>query len=155
MRNSKPSAHRDPGSWFERRHPIVICWLLTLWLMTGSLAIGDGTGALTLCELETGQKRAIDAHSDWTFSIAFSPDGCMYATDPFAGIIYRITPIPEPIAIETHSGTGEDTVGVSIMVEGDTQEFDFGVMGVKAYEKTYSLNSGCNSSGWLVQHNGH
>ncbi len=31
-------ARTNPGSWFERRHAPVICWLLTLWLLPGSLA---------------------------------------------------------------------------------------------------------------------
>ncbi len=31
-------ARMNPVSWLERRHHHVVCWLLTLWLLTGSLA---------------------------------------------------------------------------------------------------------------------
>ena len=31
-------ARMQPRPWLERRHRPAICWLLTLWLLTGSLA---------------------------------------------------------------------------------------------------------------------
>lgn len=45
-----------------------------------TLAIGTGDGRLILHDLETEQRRTVQAHDNWTFDIAYRPDGAVIAT---------------------------------------------------------------------------